>query len=393
MKKYVGIAMLVAISGGVFADEVDKKSVHIPAKVEQLEVVDFTVSAETDIADREVLQLAKENKVAVAIQKAREARTTAVGMNKGHMTKRLGYLHIKDGNMSEAKDEFLAIHEGIVPVSKKDHCEATMRLGYLEHKAGQPRKALEYFEKIANGEIQADHDTAVEASTRDAMLHHALGDRQNSMDVHEQIAAQASDKQDRLYSKLQLAGLWMEKGKGEFGELATFQEEATCFSNCRQVCEEIFTDPDVKPATQAIAELMHLETYYFELDFQTCIDLTNAYLNHWMAYNPPAGTTWNPDRQLCTAQTWLIFSYFRNGDYQDCIDAARILRASGWKESDPYPLFNIFGYSYIYEAFAQEALGNSEEGTRLREICRSKYHAWYDMVTPQVEYKLGLSTQ
>lgn len=314
---------------------------------------------------------------------------------KGEIIRAIALLQIKEGNYSLAEKEFKRIVEGEVPASEEAYADAYLRLGYLRILQKDSEGALEYFQPLSQGFVKTSQEDTADASIRTGALLRKLQRGPEAIDVFQQVAEKAPFKKDQLYAKLQLAGLLWESGKCDYTEGLSKEQRFNFFEQSKNVSKEIFEDPDVRPGTKAIAELIYLEDFYFQEDYETALDLAATYSAKWLAYmtDESNDSKVNVTRQVVTAQTWLCFCQYRTGDYKGCIETAHLIRSGAWEKKDPYENFNVFGYSLIYEAFSQEAFGNEEEGKRLRQMAIDTYPRWYDAVIDSVETKLGIKKE
>lgn len=337
--------------------------------------------------------LKNDGKAGSAVARMMEEYEASEGKAKGRALRLAAYFKLDAGDKAGAEADFATIARGEVPISEADYLDSRVRLAYLKLARGDREAALEEFQFIANGTIKATPAVATDAALRTGALYRLLSKNHEAIHVYEQIARQAPKIDDRLYAKLQIAGLLWETGKGDYGEPTTKREANVYFQQSMKVAQEIFTHPEVIPKTKAIAELIYLEGYYFQEDYETARDLAAEYTAKWLAYaseHPQKEGEWNPDRQIVTAQTWLCFCQYRTGQYEECIQTARQIRSGIYDEDDPYKNFNVFGYSMLYEAFSQEALGNPKEGERLRALAFEQYPSWYNAVIDSVEAKLRI---
>lgn len=267
-------------------------------------------------------------------------------------------------------------------------------MGYLKIKRGDEAAALPEFIALGTGLVKASPEVAAEAGRRAAALLHKTGKYEQALDLYTQLAVEAPTPEAKLDAQLQLAGILLEIGKGDYGKIENTEVRNSWYQLSMDACREIADTPGVPPETQAIAELMYLEGYYFQKDFATARDLGIAYLEKWEPWlkaNPPKSSKeWNAARQIVTAETWLCFCYYRLGQYDECIATAQSIRSGKWKESDPYPVFNSFAFSMIYEAFANEKQGKAEAGAKLRDEVKAKYSAWSAGEIERAEVRVGL---
>jgi tetratricopeptide (TPR) repeat protein len=367
--------------------------IYIPSEEVVLEKA--TVDGDVATAIAEAKAITDSTAYGAGVIQLRQQLKTATGNQQGEIVNTMGLMKIKAKDYIGAEAEYMKVARGEVAASEEAYAEARRRLGYLKILRKDREGALEHFAPIAQGLVKASQDDAADACLRTGALLRLLRRGPEAIDVYEQIAQQAPKSKDKLYAKLQLAGLLWESGKGDYHELKTEDEGLNYFEQSKIVSKEIMDDPDVRPGTLAIAELIYLEDFYFQGDYETALDLASAYMVKWLGYitEGPQDSKVNVSRQIVTAQTWMCFCQYRTGDYEGCIETAQMIRSGAWKAEDPYGNFNVFGYSMLYEAFSQEALGNAEEGKRLRDMAKETYPSWHDAVIDSVERKLGLSQE
>ncbi len=348
--KQLGLALLFFLSTTAAAVEIPPElAIVIPAAEAELGRTPGLPA--TKAAIKESFALQKENKFAEAIERLSREMPTAEGVQKGRLVYFSGYRKLAQEDYDGAEAEFHRIARGEVPAAEFGYADARVRLAYIKLRRKDREGAREEFLKIARGTVKADAAIATDAGLRAAAISRLMGKHTDARALWEQVAEQAPKTDDRLYAKLQIAGLLWETGKGDYGKPATKAEANAIFQESMAVCREIIDHPDAIPETRATAELIFLEGYYFQGDFATAGILAKNHVEKWMAWsadNPDSAKKgWNPDRQILTAQTWLCFCQYRTAQYEECIASARLIRSGVWDEGIAYKNFNCFGYSLL----------------------------------------------
>lgn len=392
--KKIEFSLLIAASlfilTGVFAQNKGEITIYIPKEEVVLQEAEVNEALAKVLAEAKALSKEKKSEEALAL--LRPHLKTAIGEELGEVVSSMGYAKIKAKNYGYAESYYMSIAKERVPSSEATYAEAWYRLGYLEILRKNREAAIRNFTPVANGTVKTSIDDATDAALRIGALLRLQRRADEAITVYEQIGKKAPKSKDRLYAKLQASGLLWETGKGDYKAIETKEEKFAYFEQSKVLAKEIMDDPEVKKGTLLIAELLYLENFYFQQDFETTLDLASEYAAKWIQYATTESEKEkvNTYRQILTAQTWLCFAQYRIGDYTDCIETCHMIRSDAWEKNDPYGNFNVFGYSMIYEAFSQEALGGHVEGKRLRDLAKETYPDWYNAVIESVERKLGI---
>ena len=293
----------------------------------------------------------------------------------------LGYLEMRRGNREQAREAFRRIANREIEADPVTLAEANIRKGYFISETTNASLAISYFARVATGAVPATQEQVEEASYRMARLFHRQRRGLYAIEVLSQLLDNAADPVRKRNARLQLTGLLFEAGKGEFGSV-TDAEKQEFLEQTRAEAELLITDPDVETRIRVIAELMHFETFAFEEDgYAESLAGALEFLDKWTTWRDenPERVNWNINTHLSTAHGWALLCAFRLSEYELAVDLAREIREL-YDEDDPYEAFNVFGYSLLYEAFAQEALGNYEMGEQLRAQCREEQRDWYETI-------------
>ena len=302
----------------------------------------------------------------------------------------IGYLESEREDNDAAMEAFSVITNRQVDSDPVALADANIRMGYLALREGRTYDALDHFGRIATGKVPATHDQVEEAAYRLARILHRTDRGVQAVDVYSQLVEHARDPERKRSARLQLSGLLFELAKGDFGEVDE-EERLELLEQTRTESTFLIEDPDTEPENRVVAELMYLETFYYQDDQQKCLDLGIEFVDRWTAWRDenPELVDWNINVQLSAAHNFATFSAYEVGEYELTIELARQIRER-YGEGDHYRTFNVFAYSLLYEAFAQEALGNHAEGERLRERCREEYPDWYRTIGRREARNLGL---
>jgi hypothetical protein len=297
--------------------------------------------------------------------------------DRSHVMRTLGYYCIREGDIASAYNYFGSIANKEILAPAEILAESTLRAGYLAIRLEQRSQALGYFGRIATGHVPAEREIKEEATVRFAALLHRAKRGDEAIAAYTELATHGSLENSR-HALLQIAGLLFEKGKGDYGAVST-SEKRQLLEETRNVCQMLFENDENKAETRAIAELMYLETYFYEDDYATCATLAAGFESKWSVYElvPEEDAGWNPSRQICTAQVWELLCNFKLGRYQKTIEICQDINSGRWAEDDPYPAFNAFAYAYVYEAFAHHKLGSSQKAKELLATCEQEYPRWY----------------
>lgn len=318
----------------------------------------------------------------------RALANTAQGEAKGYLVARAGYLLVRSGRTDEALQEFKKIAHGEVAASDVERCDATLRCAYLHLKAGDRADAIRYFHYVARGDVKANAAAATEAALRLGSLLRTSGDPDGSIGVYEQVAASGATLDDRAFAMLQAAGLYCEKGKGDYGAPRSLEESVGHFAASSRLCATIIGNPEIKAETRCTAELLFLENEFFTKNYGRSAELAEAFILKWLGYSPTTDdkeSSWNIRCQLIAGYTWLAMSYYYTGADEKCIEICRLIRSDQWKATDPYKGFPVFSYSYAYQILAEEALGRSKDAAESRKSLRRLDQTFHDQVLSRLE--------
>ncbi|MBN1902685.1 hypothetical protein JW926_15270 [Candidatus Sumerlaeota bacterium] len=150
---------------------------------------------------------------------------------------RKAYLQYKKQDKVSSEASFRAVAEGSVPRVKR-HCEeALFRLGFVY--AGQKRKI-------------------------------------ESFQAFELLKKLTGDLKQKALAQVQQSGIVMEIARGAEGGAGTLED---CRNSCLKVLD--YVSPREAPQTCATAELMILETWYYEQNFTKAIELGVQFLEKY----------------------------------------------------------------------------------------------------------------
>ncbi len=294
----------------------------------------------------------------------------------------LAYLHLANDDTEAAMDAFRYLTHLRVQSHPMALADANIRMGYLSLRVGRDDDAIAHFARVAAGAAPGEQAQVEEAAYRFARLLHRRARRHNesgfaAAEAYSQLVENAVDAGRQRDARLQLSGLLLELAKGDFGAVGD-EERTILFEQCRIECTFLMEDPEVDWQNRVGAESMYLQTFYYEEDFEVMTELAVEFVDKWTEWRDanPELVDWHINRQLVTAHTWGVLGAYRMGDYERCIALAREIRER-YSAEDPFDAFNAFGYSLLYESFAQEALGNTAEAERLRQQCREEQPQWF----------------
>ncbi|MBN1900531.1 hypothetical protein JW926_04310 [Candidatus Sumerlaeota bacterium] len=250
-------------------------------------------------------------------------------------------------------------------------------------------KALEGFCKIASGEHKVDAFTATDASMRMGFLFKKQRKFKEAINIFWQVAEKSPLKDDADYARLLVAGELWESGMGFYEKHLSLIEKMRYYKESLKVCNIILNDPTVRDEIRIIAELIQLEDYFFQGEYDTAKNLGEAFLQKWtprlqdMTNKKVYGKTWNitncPRRQIITAQMWMGMTYFKLELYDKCIEMCQKVNSDMWTSEDPYRNFNVFGEALLFEAMSWEKLGDYAKSENLKKICGERYTEWFNV--------------
>ena len=307
----------------------------------------------------------------------------------------IGYLSIRQGDAKGAESAFARIANREVNSDAVTLAEANIRMGYLAVGRGDAREAEMYFSRVALGTVPARQEQVEEAAYRFARLLHrrarinrAFGPA--AADVYSQLVENAQTQKMERDARLQLTGLLFELAKGDYGPV-DHNERTELLEQARAEATLLIENAQSPFEHRTIAELMYLETFYYEDKFEVTLEKGLEFLDKWSVWRDenPELVNWNINTHLITAHTYAPISAYRMSAYEQCITLAREIREL-YDDGDPYDTFNSFAYSLLYEAFAQEAIGNYEAGEELRERCRQVHPDWYRTIGRRHAGRYGL---
>ncbi|MCD6384326.1 SPOR domain-containing protein [Candidatus Sumerlaeota bacterium] len=149
---------------------------------------------------------------------------------------------------------------------------AMTRLGVIALQSGEYAKARSYFLPVVNGRVSARPLERIKAMRRVAWTYHIEGDRLTAYRAYRELERFTGSELVRAIARMECAGLLMEFARCGKGSLA----------DCRRECQKVLASTPTRFKKQrATAELMYMESYYFEQDYEQCIELSEDFFRSY----------------------------------------------------------------------------------------------------------------
>ena len=203
---------------------------------------------------------------------------------------------------------------------------ALTRKGIFELLEKNYPEALEHLKKVANGEVSATREDRIKCIRRVAWIMHQQKDRLGAYKAYREMEAFTGSDYSRVMAKVECAGLLMELARCEKGTLA----------DCRRECEKIIESIPAEYQTDfdfrlqlALTELMHLESWFYDGKYQSCIEEAELFLKKY-------DEQFNRERGMCSV--FLGIAYYNLGSYDNAITVmSQVLNMDiqrEWKDVD-----------------------------------------------------------
>ncbi len=200
------------------------------------------------------------------------------------------------------------------------------RKGIFELLENNYEEAIEQLRKVSNGEVKATRVDRIKCIRRVAWIMHQQKDRLGAYKAYREMESFTGSELCKAIAKVECAGLLMELARSEKGTLV----------DCRRECEKVV---EMIPAENiadfdyglqlAIAELMHLESWFFDHLYQKCINEGEEFLDKY-------DDRFNRERAACLV--FMGICYYKLDDYgnaEDCF--SKVLNMDierEWKDVD-----------------------------------------------------------
>jgi tetratricopeptide (TPR) repeat protein len=179
-----------------------------------------------------------------------------------------------------------------------------LKNSYLEIRQKNKAAAKESFKALAEGCVASTRDHRDEALLRYGLLLTGEKDKLGAYQAFEELKNRTDDPYRKAFSQVQQAGIIMEVSRGALGGGGKLED-------CRNACMKIFeyVTPETAPQTCATAELMYLETYFYQLNYSKAIELGLAFLEKY------------PDqtRETSMAIQFIGLALNATGEYEEAI--------------------------------------------------------------------------
>ncbi len=232
----------------------------------------------------------------------------------------------------------------------------SMRMAYIKIRMNDRALSQQLFQQVAEGKIMAPPEMRVEAMIRIAHLIHAQKDRLRDYRAYKEIYEWAQTEEQRAGALLELCGLMMELARSDKGTLAE------CRSFYEKALQEIPTNFFF---TRATIELMHLESWYYEENYQKCIEEGEAYLKKY---------TEKPLREIATCQLFVGMAYYKTDRYAEAVATLSAVLdlplgpKDRWKDIPDLKQRALGWLIYI-----AEQTGNKQDAAHGRELMNALY--------------------
>lgn len=191
---------------------------------------------------------------------------------------RLAYQRHSMGEKEAAKGLFSELASLEPGVNDAVRGEAAFRLAHMLPRGEQ----LALYRRITAGELVLPNYTSCEAALMCAAALHKEGQLIDALRHYEAVVSGTVTAKQRIQAKVQCAGLWFELAKGEGKQPIAQQDVPGAYERARQCCDEVTSATgNIPQDRKMVAALMHMETYYFQSEFERSYQESAAFLNNW----------------------------------------------------------------------------------------------------------------
>ena len=151
-----------------------------------------------------------------------------------------------------------------------------LKNSYLEIRKKDKAAAKESFKALAEGCVASTRAHRDEALIRYAFILTGEKDKLGAYQAFGELKQRSDDSFRKAVAQVQQAGIVMEVARGALGGGGTLED-------CRKACMKVFdyVTTETAPQSCATAELMYLETYYYQGDYNKSIELGISFLEKY----------------------------------------------------------------------------------------------------------------
>jgi hypothetical protein len=215
------------------------------------------------------------------------------------------YALINDANTTKAIEAALKIAK---ETAENDPIRgwAMLRAGYLYLRAKDKPKAEDAFKQVADGKLPALATHRLEAMERTARVLCSRYKKIAGYKAFDELQQLTDNPYQAATCQVEKAGIVMEAARGQMGGGGDLED-------CRRECTRVLqiAQPD-DAKSRATAELIHLETWFYEDNYEHCIDEAYSFLGKHTSLSKEIG--------MC--RLFLATSLYNQGQYTDAVVAA-----------------------------------------------------------------------
>ena len=130
--------------------------------------------------------------------------------------------------------------------------------------------------------------------------------------------------------------------------------------------------PNIPEDKLVIAELLNIETYYFQDEFATSEKLSEDFLKKWESSMNKDGKTLKYQLQVAAARGWVILSSYRQGKIEKTLELCTKL-ADNPDMCKSYDNFLVHAIALHYKALCLEDMGKTEKAAETRSLFEKQY--------------------
>jgi tetratricopeptide (TPR) repeat protein len=151
-----------------------------------------------------------------------------------------------------------------------------LKNSYLEIRQKNKPAAKERFKALAEGSVASTRAHRDEALMRYGFLLSGEKDKLGAYQAFKELKKRTDDPFRKAVAQVQQDGIVMKVSRGAAGGGGNLED-------CRNACMKIFeyVTPETAPQSCATAELMYLETYFYQLDYNKSIELGLLFLEKY----------------------------------------------------------------------------------------------------------------
>lgn len=303
---------------------------------------------------------------------------------------RLGYMNLDDKNVAEAKRLFEAVADMPSGVNDAAKAEAAERIAHIAMDAKEFDLCRARFHRLLSGEYEITNERAVDICLCLGSLERRLNNFQAGVPYYEQIALHAANPGQRVRGLTTLAELWVDIACGLGVPPLPVEEHSAARDKARQYCRQILGQVGPEPGKivpldcEMFAELLYLESFYYQHDYATSYELGSRFLDRWSA--DPSRYEDNAMKiHVNTARTFHTLNAYITGHFEDSLAVAEALVVDPPPDEERLGNFDALMYGCVCGALSAKILNLPAEAAYCEQIGRLYNERHFDLLSPAIE--------